>query len=451
MSFDPAVVASRLAELVAGYPRAALAVALSGGADSAALLHAVATVARGLPGLRLRALHVDHGLQAAARKLREAASEVSAQCGVPLQVLEVRVASGTGESIEAAARDARYAALALALAPGETLLTAHHREDQAETVLLQMLRGAGLPGIAAMPAVARLGSGTLVRPLLDMPRAALLDYSHEHGLPHHPDPMNADPRYDRAYVRAEVWPRLVQRWPAAGETLTRAARHAAEAQSLLDAYVREDIARVARGAALDVPQLLALPEARRNAVLRGWFASHGVRSPPARRLALVERELLRARGPNGPRLAWDGVEVRRFDTALHLIPPLESLPSQAALGPDAPVALGGLGTLVLAPAEGHGLAAARIALPLAVRPRSGGERLQLAPGGARRAVKDLLREARVPPWVRERLPMLWDGGRLVGVALPGGAWLACDLAAGAGEAGYVVQWRDAPAGFALEP
>lgn len=447
MPFGPEGLAARLSSLVPGFPSCALAVAASGGADSAALLHALATLARTHPALAVRALHVDHGLQPAAAPLRAAALAVAAAAGVPATVLRVSVAPDDPHGLEAAARAARYAALARALAPGESLLTAHHREDQAETVLLQLLRGGGLPGLAAMPAVAGLGDAKLVRPLLDVGRAELVDYARAQELPWVEDPMNADPRYDRAWLRRELWPPLTARWPAAATTLARAARHAQEAQSLIDEVADQDLATLVRAGALDVAGLLALVPARRNAALRRWLRVAGVRPPPARRLARLEPELLRSAGPNGPRLAWDGVELRRFDGRLHLVRPLPDLPAHAALGPDRPAALGTLGRLTLRPVVGAGLAAARTALPLDVRPRRGGECLRLATGGARRAVKDLLREARVPPWLRERLPLLWDGDRLVAVAHPGGAWIAAEARAAAGEPGHLPEWESSPPGL----
>jgi tRNA(Ile)-lysidine synthase len=290
-----------------------------------------------------------------------------------------------------------------------------------------------------------------VRPLLDVPRAALLEYAAEHALPWIEDPMNADPRFDRAFLRTDVWPRIVGRWPSAAATIARSARHAAEAQSLVESIADDDLLRLARGAALDVPGLIALSDARRSAVLRRWLAVRGARTPPARRLALVERELLRSRGPSGPRLAWDGVELRRHGDALHLVAALDALPRSGSLAPGSELALGALGRLALVPVRGRGLAAARIALPLAVRPRSGGERLRLGPAGPRRALKDLLREARIPPWVRERLPLLWSGAQLVGVAVPGDTWVAAEVAAAPGEEAYEVEWRDAPPGFAAGP
>jgi tRNA(Ile)-lysidine synthase len=445
MTFGPATLSRRLAELLPDFPDVSCAVALSGGADSAALLHCLSVVARERPALRLRALHVDHGLQAAAAPLRAAAAELAARVGVPIIAIEVRVDDVEREGLEAAARRVRYAALARALAPGEVLLGAHHRDDQAETVLLQMLRGAGLRGISAMPA--DRAQRRLLRPLLDVPRAELLAYARANALPWHEDPMNADLRYDRAFVRHAVRPMLESRWPAATETIARVASHAADAQRVLDEYADADLSRLDRDGALDVEGLLAMSEGRRNVVLRRWLARRDVRPPPARRLALVERELLRADGPNGPRLAWDGVELRRFDGGLHLVPALDDLPQTRALSPTTPADLGALGLLSLRRTEGEGLAATRVGVPLAVRSRSGGERLQLAPTAPRRAVKDLLREARVPPWMRDRLPMLWDGARLVAIARPDGAWIASDATAAPGEAGYAIDWTGVPTGF----
>lgn len=471
MNFGPDALATRLAALAAESaippirdPTAEplqLAVALSGGADSAALLHAAAALPRsgdggvapggdrtGVRVRTLRAIHVDHGLQSAAGALRDAAERLAAACRVPLDVLAVRVAVD-GASLEAAARDARYAALGAALAPGEWLLTAHHVEDQAETLLLQLLRGAGLRGLAAMPGRAPLGAGWIVRPLLDVPRAALVACARDAGLAWHDDPMNADPRFDRAYLRSEIWPRLVARWPAAATTIARTAGHVATAQRLLDAQSDADLARVERGAALHVPSLLELPDERRAAAVRRWLvARHGRRLPPARRLALVDRELLRARGANGPRLAWDGVELRRYGEELRLVEPLPELPPHAALWPDVPLDLGPLGCLILERCAAAGadpaVAVARVHAPLSVRPRSGGERLRLSRGSGRRPLKDLLREARVPPWLRERVAVLRDGQRVVAVVLPDRAWVDADVAAVAGEPAYRIAWRDAP-------
>src|SRR3981081_1907048 len=208
-----------------------LVVALSGGADSASLLAAARGC--GFRSLTLRAVHVDHGLQAAAAAFREGCAALCAALDVPLTVIPVIIETPPGVSVEAAARDARYAAFAGELKPGECLLTAHHREDQAETLLLQALRGAGLKGMSAMPTCRPLGLGWHLRPLLDVPQSELLAFGASASCASVIDPMNENLRFDRGYLRRQVWPLIESRWPGAAATLARTAQHAADAQELL--------------------------------------------------------------------------------------------------------------------------------------------------------------------------------------------------------------------------
>jgi len=214
MSFSAAYLG---AVLDAHAPRQAtgLVVALSGGADSASLLIAAHGLGTGFRGLGLRAVHVDHGLQAAAASFREACAALCAALDIPLTVIPVSVQTPPGASVEAAARDARYAALARELRAGECLLTAHHREDQAQTLLLQALRGAGLKGMSAMPVCRPLGRGWHLRPVLEVPQADLLAFGERAGGACIADPMNDDLRFDRGYLRRQVWPLIEVRWPGA--------------------------------------------------------------------------------------------------------------------------------------------------------------------------------------------------------------------------------------------
>lgn len=290
--FGPDVLARELAPWLA-HGATTVVVALSGGADSAALLAAAAALAAREPRLRLRALHVNHGLEGA-QPLAAAARAAAAALEVPLTVLSIQLDVATGESLEAAARDARHAAFASALAPGELLLTAHHREDQAETLLLQLLRGAGPRGLAAMPLDAPLGAGRLLRPLLDVPRAALRRYLATTALVWHDDPMNADPAFDRNYLRGVVWPLLAARWPAAATTLSRSAAHLAAAQQLLDASSATLYEGMCQGAALLIEPLRRLPAAQRRELLRYWLHTRGLPLPSTRRLLGFQREIGRA-------------------------------------------------------------------------------------------------------------------------------------------------------------
>ena len=418
-------------------------IALSGGADSAALLAAAARLAVRDSGLSLRALHIDHGLLGA-RPLAAAAAAAAAQFGVPFEVRRIRLEVVAGESLEAAARAARYAAFAAELAPGEALLVAHHREDQAETLLLQLLRGAGLRGLAAMPVEAALGAGLLLRPLLAVPRQALRSYVAATGVPWHEDPMNADPAFDRNYLRNVLWPPLSARWPAAAATLSRSAAHLAAAQQLLDESSAGLCAQLQRGEALPVAPLRQLAAAQRRELLRYWLHSRGLPLPSTRRLLGFEREFLEAGEAAQPHARWDGAELWRFDGCLHAfacLPPPTPVADLPLSGRDGELLLGAAGRLGLAWREGAaGEVVAVGAAALSVGLRRGGERLQRWPGGPARAVKDWLREARVPPWVRERALFVRAGEELVALVLPGQTWVAAPWCAPAGEKGLVLDW-----------
>lgn len=311
-SFIPGALAESLQRLIPAWPDASLCVALSGGVDSVALLHAAREAASRHGGLRLRALHVDHGLQAASGEWAAACRQLCERLAVPCRVLELGLAVRKGESVEAEARRERYDALAAALEPGEYLLTAHHADDQLETVLLQLFRGAGVAGLAAMPESARLGPGHHLRPLLQVPRSGLVGYAEALGLRWIEDPMNRESRFDRSYLRHEVLPAILARWPAAARTVGRGARHFAEARGLLESLAEIDAARFLDDeGTLAVAGLLQLPHARRVNVLRWWIVRQGLGLPSAARLESIIRDVLPARPDAHPVVTWPTGEVRR--------------------------------------------------------------------------------------------------------------------------------------------
>ena len=417
------MLAARLAELLPEFPAVRLCVALSGGADSTALLGALAALRRS--GLKLRALHVNHQLRPQARRWSAHCRRLARQLQVPLEVRTVQVPRGRGESPEAAARAARYAALEGSLATGEVLLTAHHQDDQLETVLLQMLRGAGLAGLSAMPALAPFGQGRLLRPLLELPAEELHAWLRAQGLPWVEDPSNQDAGFDRNYLRLRVLPLLLARWPAAAATVARGARHAAEAQRLLDEIAGRDCERAQAGAALSAKVLRRLSPARRRNALRYWIARSGRPVPPARRLAELAGPLLAARPDTQPFIEWGTVRVGRSADLLHLEsarPPRAR--AGAAAEPDswewhwpaqARLHLPG-GSLTLRADRRGPLDLDALGARLTVRMRRGGERLRPRRGGVRRTLKGLLQEARVPVKERAGLPLLFRDDILVAVA-----------------------------------
>jgi len=308
----PGAVEASLAAWAPTWPEASLCIALSGGVDSVALLQAAREVAARHPGLRLRAIHVDHGLQPQSGGWAASCRHLCGRLAIPCEVLELKLAPRKGESIEAEARTERYAALASVLEPGECLLTAHHAEDQLETVLLQLFRGAGVAGLAAMPPVAALGPGLHLRPLLQVSRGEIVEFAKLRGLEWIDDPMNAESRFDRSYLRREVLPAIIQRWPAAARTVGRSARHLAEAQGLLEALAEIDASRfLDNEGTLAVAGLLQLPHARRVNVLRWWIVRQGLGLPSTARLESIIRDVLPARPDAHPVVTWPTGQVRR--------------------------------------------------------------------------------------------------------------------------------------------
>jgi tRNA(Ile)-lysidine synthase len=445
-----AVLAQYLPENATG-----LVVGVSGGADSACLLSALAqlcadrrapdprlltSAARRLP---LRAVHVDHGLQTAAAALCDSCLALCARLEIPLQVIEVEV-EAAGESLEAAARAARYQAFASTLAPGECLLTAHHADDQAETLLLQLLRGAGIKGLSAMPARRRLGAGWHVRPLLELSRRDLEDYAATHALEVCEDPMNRDLRFDRAFLRKELWPKIRERWPGAAHALGRAARHAADAQDVLDRTADAALWRLRDGAALSVPGLRALPAPERVNVLRRWLADSGIKVPSSARLAEGLRQALTAEADHVPVVVWGAHALRRYRERLYVtgasVPALRA-PRDWRVREHPDLDLGdGLGLLRWAPRRG-GLDAKRLPESLSVRPRLGGELIKPGARARTRSVSHLCQDMGILPWMRDALPMIYAGEQLIAV---GDLWRDARWLAPPDEPGFECIWEDAP-------
>jgi tRNA(Ile)-lysidine synthase len=401
---------TRLAAALAPARGARLWIAYSGGLDSHVLLHAAAGLRPRL-GAELRAVHCHHGLQPAADAWVAHCEQVCAALGVALDVEYLRLAPAVGESLEAVARDARYAAFRALLSPGDCIATAHHRDDQAETLLLALLRGAGVHGLAAMPHSAVLGAGRLLRPLLDLPRAALVAYAAEHGLCWIDDPSNRDPVRDRNRLRTLIIPSLKARWPALDLTLARSAGHCAEAAALLDGFADELLAGLGGDAAGGLPAagLLDLDAARRRLVLRRWLARQGFLSPPADRLRCIADELLPAAPDRQPLVAWAGCEVRRHRGHIYALAPLPPAPA-------APVKVGGAPELVLP----GGLGELGWELAAAGAPRIsvgfGVVGLRCArPHRPSATLKTLYQDAGVPAWLRPYVPLLLVDGQLAGV------------------------------------
>ena len=437
MSFAP----ERLLDFLRDRPAERYRVALSGGLDSTVLLHALAALRTRLPGA-LVAVHVDHGLNPQAVEWQQHCEQLCRSLDVPLESRKVAVQPAAGESLEAVARERRYGAFTELMRPGDALLLAQHADDQLETFLLQALRGAGVRGLAAMPEHAEFAGGWLLRPLLGFRRGELEAWAREQGLTWVEDPSNTDTGFDRNYLRHEVVPRLKARWPAAAETVSRSARHSAEADTVLEALAAEDWGRYRAGDMLRLTALDELSPARMRQLLRHWLEQRGLPLPPSIKLAEI---LLQARAgeDRNPCVDWTGAEVRRYGGMLYAQRPLGQAPVEFRLRPGMPRELGeGLGSLSLVPTMGEGIRAALCGPEgLRVAFREGGESCRPAGRAHNRPLKKWLQEMQVLPWLRDRLPLVYADGELLAVA----GLFACEPhIARAGEAGLRIEWRDHP-------
>jgi tRNA(Ile)-lysidine synthase len=442
MSFSAA---SLLAALESCVPPEAtgLVVAVSGGTDSAALLIAAAALGKQFRGLPLRAVHIDHGLQTAAAEFRDNCQALCDQLAIELTIIAVAARGAAGASLEASAREARYAALALQLAPRECLVTAHHRDDQAETLLLQGLRGAGIKGLSSMPICKPLGAGWHARPLLDVAQADLQPMADSLRHVGSSDPMNHDLRFDRVYLRKEVWPQIEKRWPGAATALSRAAGHLAEAQALLDSSARAQVAQLRDGDELSVPGLRRLPPAQRATAIRWWLSEKGLEAPSTARLGEALRQILDAEADQLPAIVWGGKALRRYRQRVFVTdaePPRVGDDRSWSTARGASLDLGPrLGSLTWDRQVG-GIAPQRLPAAVVVRRRAGGEILKPAALAKTQSVQHLCQAWGVLPWMRDTLPMVWAGDQLIAVA---DMWMDAHWCI-PGAPGLKVAWNNAP-------
>ena len=444
---EPDAFAARLRAVLDGWasphapPR--VTVAFSGGLDSTVLLSTLGRLGLAAP---VRAAHVDHGLQPASAEWSEHCARVAAALGVELVRVRVAVERNSGDGLEAAAREARYGALRDLLVPGEWLLTAHHADDQLETVLLRMVRGTGVRGLRGIISFGPFGAGWLGRPLLKFTRAELRAEAEARSLAWIDDPSNAEPRHDRNYLRLHVLPALRARWPAAAQHAERMAEQASDAEGLLEAVAAEDASVLAAPWHVPREKLAALAPARQRNLLRHLLRLAGLDAPSARKIEELRRALLESRAESRARVRWPSGEGRVYREALHLIAPL---PPASPRGYAAQLEagrswVGPEGRLTLVPAEARdGLPRSWLERGLTLKFRGGGERFRPHGRDHHHSLKHLFQESGVVPWMRDRVPLLYRGDELAAI---GDLWISADVdAAPASEPRWRVQWTEHPA------
>ena len=422
-------VAAQIAPLLPAH--SSILVGLSGGVDSVVLLHLLHKLAARF-SWQLSALHVHHGISPNADAWSDFCADLCARHLISLHIERVDIAPLREHGVEAAARKLRHAAFAEQSC--DFVALAHHADDQAETLLLQLLRGAGVRGASAMPVLSlskppqlalRTGSVPLVRPLLHCSRQEILDYATAHQLHWIEDESNADDHYPRNFLRHRVLPLLGERFPAYRDTLARSAQHFAEASSLLDELAQQDGERAIAGETLTVAALQALSRPRAKNLLRYFLHTNGAPMPPTVQLDDMLQQLCGARQDAGVSITYSDWQVRRYQGKVY------ALHAPGDFDPDLVLQWNGEAELdwpalqsrlrldrKLNPREkasrSPGISLVKLQrTSVTLRLRHGGEALRPHPGGATRSLKNLLQEHHVPPWQRDRLPLLYCGDELV--------------------------------------
>jgi tRNA(Ile)-lysidine synthase len=427
-------VAAKIAPLLP--EQSCILIGLSGGVDSVVLLHLLRQVAPKF-SWQLSALHVHHGISQNADAWVKFCTELCENYNIPLTIEHVDIAPLREHGIEAAARKLRHAAFAKQ--PCDVVALAHHADDQSETLLLQLLRGAGVRGASAMPLysvrpelvegavrTASLKSSTrsIIRPLLQCSRQEILDYAVAHQLQWIEDESNADDSYPRNFIRHRVLPLLGEKFPAYRDTLARSAQHFAEASSLLDELAQQDAVQAIDGETMAVAALQSLTPPRAKNLLRYFLHRLGAPMPQAVQLDEMLQQLCNARDDAVVCISFGDWQVRRYQGKVYVLPALGEYDKHIVMSWYGEVQLdwSALNTpLQFNHMQGVGISLEKLQrTPVTLRLRQGGEALRPQSKAATRTLKNLLQESHIPPWQRDRLPLLYCGEELVcvvGVAI----------------------------------
>ena len=384
-------------------------VAFSGGADSLCLLSLAASL-----NDSVLALHVNHGLDPDADKWEQLCLQYSEKLGVMFECFKVKV--DTKGSIEENARKARYSVFEKVLQENELLLLAHHADDQIETVLFNLFRGTSIPGLVAMPRVRKLGKASLFRPLLDVPRKCILEYCKFKGLKWIDDPSNQDKAFDRGYLRHSLMPIIEERWPNFRETILKGIGRDEGLRQSIESIAQNDLIACQSSRCLNSSEVVKFTNSRRDSLFRYWIAKEGFPQPTSGILRALYTDVLMAKLDSEPFISWNGCEIRRFKDNLVLktrndfIAPRD----RVDLNPSSSLQIAG-GFLRTVQDKGNGLRFPSLDRDLCIKFRKGGESMRV--DGKTKILKKVLQELGIPPWLRDRLPLIYLGDTLV--AIPG--------------------------------
>ena len=388
-------------------------VGYSGGLDSQVLLHALCQTQ--VPS-QIIALHINHGISPQADNWQHHCQQRSLQLGCRFIAIKTTIEK-QGQGLEAAARQARFQLFDEQVAPGHSLLLAHHLDDQLETFMLRLMRGSGLHGLSAMQPETQRQGYRLLRPFLAIPRSDLEAYAREHNLDWIEDESNTDTQFDRNYLRHEIFPRLAERWPQYRQTLNRSLTQLSQAAKQQDHQLEQELDhRLAHDGAFKAVQLNDWSEDRILSLIHLWLRRQNVRPPSEALMQRILNEVVRAQPDAQPIVQIGHGSVRRFRTALYWVPDLPEPGEPPKVIQGSTVHWTGVGALSLKSMSNGPNRIKTDAPSLNWRMRQGGETLWSAGRSKSRDLKRLLQEYRLPPWVRDRLPLLYSGDQLIAVA-----------------------------------
>jgi len=420
-------------------PNQRVLLALSGGLDSSVLLNLLAAAKHTIP-FELHAMHVHHGLSSNADAWADFCIQQCKHLNVPIEVVRVQVDKNSKLGIEAAARQLRYQALfdfkQNGVAP-DFIVTAHHQDDQAETLLLQLFRGAGVKGLASMAVVDE--SRRLMRPLLDISRQALQAYAEQHHIPWCEDESNDNTQYERNFVRHEVMPVLASRYPSVKSVLARTALHLAEANGLLDTLAKIDAENLLKNNSLCLQGLTAFDLPRAKNLLRWWFAQNQLAMPTSEHLTEILQQLFNAKTDASIHIQLQNLSLKCYQQRAYLCSERIAEPLDMVWSGESYLELPNGGQLHFKQVIGSGLALKHGLTKLRITNRNGGERFKPDALRPTRTLKYLLQEANIPPWQREHLPLIYWHDTL---ALVPNIGIAHELQATVNEQGLEITWHD---------
>jgi len=391
----------------------AFCIAFSGGVDSHVLLKLLAEYRKTQSEIQLRAVHINHGLSPNANLWQQHCQQICAALNIPLISHTIALKKNPGESLEALAREARYAFLAEILNSNEVLLTAHNADDQAETVLLQLLRGAGIKGLSAMPTQKLFANSELIRPLLAFSRDEIHSYATQNHLNWIEDESNLNLIFDRNYIRQEIMPLIKQRWPQALNTIGRSAENCAEAQQFITEMIEHDFLNQTT---LNLQKLSELPTNQQPHALRHWIHQQGFKLPSKVQLEEIFATVIHSRQDATPKVEWSDQQILRFKHHLYIFKKnalnVKAWQSPWDLHDDLKLPFGCLKTTLK---KGAGLKNQLRGQTFMVRFRQGGEKIKPSGRKETHALKKLYQEWQVPHWLRDRIPLLYYQDQLIAV------------------------------------